>query len=73
METTSVEALKMFFSTPEKPVTWDELKALGSQGIRDLAKECAPALGVQLQYSGDPGPRFLERKEPSCVPIRFTP
>ena len=46
---TSVEAVKLFFSTPEKPVTFRELKELGSAGIRDLAKDCAPALRVQLK------------------------
>jgi hypothetical protein len=49
MEITSVEAVKLFFSTPEKPVTFQELKDLGSAGIRDLAKECAPALDMQLK------------------------
>ena len=49
MEITSVEAIKLFFSTPGKPVTWEELKELGSAGIRDLARECAPALGMQLK------------------------
>jgi len=46
---TSVEAVKQFFSTPEKPVTFQELKELGSAGIKDLAKECAPALGMQVK------------------------
>jgi len=46
---TSVEAVKQFFSTPEKPVTFQELKELGSAGIKDLARECAPVLGVQLK------------------------
>jgi len=46
---TSVEAVKQFFSTPEKPVSFHELKELGSAAIKDLARECAPALGVQLK------------------------
>jgi hypothetical protein len=46
MEITSVEAIKMFFSTPEKPVTFQELRGLGSAGIRDLGRQCAIALGM---------------------------
>jgi len=53
METISiVSAIKEYFSTPEKPVTTDELKALGVQGIKELAPACAEALGKKLKHTG---------------------
>ena len=44
-----ITVVKSFFSTPEKPVSFDELKKLGSAGIKELAPDCAKALGVELE------------------------
>ena len=46
---TSVEAVKRFFGTPDKPVTFQELKELGAAGVKELAVDCAKALGLQLK------------------------
>lgn len=47
----AVSAVRDFFSTPERPVTMPELKALGVQGIKALAPDCAEALGKELKGS----------------------
>ena len=47
----AVSAVREFFSTPEKPVTMPELKALGVQGIKGLSADCAEALGKELKGS----------------------
>jgi len=40
-----LEAVKSFFSTEERPVTQEELRALGRPGILELGPQCAKALG----------------------------
>jgi len=48
----SVQAIREFFGTSEKPVEMPELRALGVQGINELAPACAEALGKALRATG---------------------
>ncbi len=44
-----LDAVRAFFGTPEKPVTVEEIRALGSVGVKELAPDCARALGKTYQ------------------------
>ena len=47
-------AIKQYFSTPERPVTFEELKELALKdkpGFHELAVGAAKALGVELTVS----------------------
>ncbi len=40
-----LEAIKEFFGSSERPVTAEEIRGLGVQGVFELGPECAKALG----------------------------
>ncbi len=45
----SVAAVREYFATPERPVTFAELKELGGASLKELAPLCAQALGKELE------------------------
>ena len=45
---TAIAAVKAYFGTKDKPVTFTEMKELGGEAIRELAPLCAQALGKEL-------------------------
>ena len=47
-KTSAVAAVRDFFSKDSRPVTFQELKDLGGDGVRELAPDCARALGKEL-------------------------
>jgi len=44
----NITAIKEFFSTPERPLTMAELRALTAKDRAELGALCAPALGKEL-------------------------
>jgi len=46
-----IQALKEYFGTPEKPITFSEIKELGSDGVTELAELAAKELGKELTQS----------------------
>lgn len=45
---TKLGVIKKYFSTPEKPVTFDELKKLTTEERTELAEGAAKELGVEI-------------------------
>ena len=43
-----MKAIKVYFGTPERPVTFEELKALSTEEREELARGAAKELGVNL-------------------------
>jgi len=47
-EMSKMKAIKVYFGTPERPVTFEELKALSTEEREELARGAAKELGVNL-------------------------
>lgn len=45
---TRIAAIKEYFSTPERPVQNDEIRALGKEGLHDLGDGAIKALDCDL-------------------------
>ena len=45
---TSIQAIKAYFDSSDRPVTFAELKELGGDGVREMGELCAAELGVEI-------------------------